>query len=293
VGATAMDWATAMLESSARGGGKAACRAPRGVTEGCAAFGGWAATNRHSIGRDGPAVVKVEAMGRDGERYVAATLEGFIQQLAVSYVKNGYVFYVTGRVPAGKDPREVDRKLVEKYGVGVSKWVRARRKRAGLANVQYLRFERHFVLLATHGEHPFFEQEAGVIRDCRRVPIKFGGYAVSHRGGHASVRIEREQYNLLKAYFLDLAVRRSAATLESLFHGLPFEPYAPVRRQLFGLLRAVNRARKAAGFEPVSATCLRLRRRVLRPFVRADPIRRVPENDRARPKGVGGRGGRW
>ncbi|RUL83549.1 hypothetical protein [Tautonia sociabilis] len=230
-------------------------------------------------------------MGRDGDRYVAATLEGFIQQLAVSYVKNGYVFYVTGCVPAGKDPREVDRKLVEKYGVGVSKWVRARRKRAGLANVQYLRFERHFVLLATHGAHRFFEQEAAVIRDCRRVPIKFGGYAVSHRGGHACVRIEREQYNLLKSYLVDLATRRSAATLESLFHGLPFEPYAPVREQLLAILRAVNRARKAAGFEPVSARCLRLRRRVLRPFVRAGPIRCLPESDRTRPTLVGDRRG--
>ena len=32
---------------------------------------------------------------------------------------------------------------------------------------------------------------------------------------------------------------------------LPFEPYAPVRRQLVNILRAVNRERQAAGFEPV------------------------------------------
>lgn len=230
-------------------------------------------------------------MEQDENRYVATTLEGFIQQLAVSYVKNGYVFYVTGGVPADKDPREVDEKLVSKYGVGISKWVRARRKRAGLANVQYLRFERFFVLVATHGEHPFFTQEAAVIRDCRRVPIKFGGYAVSYRGGHACVRIAREQYNLLKAYFLELAVRRSAAALETLFHRLPFEPYAPIRGQLLGLLRAVNRARKVAGYEPVPTTCLRLRRRVVRPFVRAGPIRCLPEIERTRPTAVGDGGG--
>ncbi len=199
-------------------------------------------------------------------RCEAATLEGFIQQLAVAYVKNGYFFYVTGRVPEGKDPRATDRNLVGKYGVGVSKWVRARRKRAGLANVQYLRFERFFVLLATKGEHPFFAGEGPSVRDCRRVPIKFGGYAVSYRDGHASVRIEREQYRLLIAYFLDLATRRSSMTLGSMLGRLPFEPYAPVRRQLLGLVRAVNRARKAAGHEPVPRTSLRMRRRVLRPF---------------------------
>ncbi|MBU0717022.1 MAG: hypothetical protein KJ749_02135 [Planctomycetes bacterium] len=45
-----------------------------------------------------------------------------------------------------------------------------------------------------------------------------------------------------------------------------FEPYAPVRRQLLNLLRAVNRARKEAGLEPVPMSCLRLKRRIYRPF---------------------------
>jgi hypothetical protein len=47
---------------------------------------------------------------------------------------------------------------------------------------------------------------------------------------------------------------------------LPFEPYAPVRSQLLCILRAVNRARAAAGLPEVPRTCLRLRRRVVRPF---------------------------
>ena len=55
----------------------------------------------------------------------AHSLPGFIQQLAVSYVGNGYFFYVLGRVPDGKDPRAVDAKLVARYGIDVSKWARA------------------------------------------------------------------------------------------------------------------------------------------------------------------------
>jgi hypothetical protein len=204
-------------------------------------------------------------------RYEATSVEGFVQQLAVSYVRNGYVFYVTGIVPAGKDPATVDRKLVAKYGADATKWARARRKRAGHANVQYLRHGSFFVILATPGEHPFFAEEAGTVRDCRRVPIKFGGYAVSFRNGRVSVRIEREQYALLKAYFLEQATRRSADAIERMFRGLPFEPYAPVRGQLHGLLRAVNRARKRAGKPPVPWTCVRHRRRIVRPFeVRGD-----------------------
>ena len=47
-------------------------------------------------------------------RCEAASVEGFIQQLAVSYVAKGYWFYVTGRIPHHKvghfvyyDPAEV------------------------------------------------------------------------------------------------------------------------------------------------------------------------------------------
>jgi hypothetical protein len=199
-------------------------------------------------------------------RCVATSIAGFVQQVAVSYVANGYWFYVAGCVPKGKDPAAVDRRLIEKYDIDISKWAKARRKRAGLANLQYIRFERFFLILATHGQHRLFQEEAAVIRDVRRFPIKFAGYSVSFRGGHAHVRIEPTEYRMLKAYFVDLAVRRSAKHLGAELCGVGFEPYAPVRRQLLNVVRAVNGARKAAGFEPVPYTALRLRRRVMKPF---------------------------
>src|SRR5262245_25058525 len=105
-------------------------------------------------------------------RYEATSLPGFIQQLAVSYVGRGYFFYVAGWVPRKKPPAAVDRKLIDRYEIAVSKWARTRRRGQGKANLHYLRFGRFFVLLATHGDHPFFAQEAAVIRDARRVPIK-------------------------------------------------------------------------------------------------------------------------
>ena len=199
-------------------------------------------------------------------RFEATSLEGFIQQLAVSFVGKGYVHYVTGRIPEHKGPRAVDEKFAEKYRLGMSKWSRYRRKRGGFANLRYLRFERFFVLIATNGAHDFFQGEAGRIKDCRRVPIKFGGYAVSSRNGRVHVRIEREQYNLLKACFLELAVKRKAETLEGMIARLPFEPYAPVRRQILNLVRVMNKARKVAGFEPLSFSCVRMKRRIAKPF---------------------------
>lgn len=199
-------------------------------------------------------------------RCVATTAEGFVQQLAVSYLRNGYFFYVAGHVPEGKDPAAVDRKLVERYAIDLSKWERMRRKKAGQANMQYLRFGRFFLLLATHGEHRFFEEETKVIRDARREPVRFAGYSVSHRGGHPHVRIDRTEYRLLKERLLSLALRRTEGELTREFTSLAFEPYAPVRRQMLNLLRAVNERRKAAGLAPVPVTCIRMKRRIYRPF---------------------------
>ena len=199
-------------------------------------------------------------------RCEATSVEGFVQQLAVSYLGNGYWFYVVGEIPEGKDPRRVDEKLVTRYQIDLSKWARARRKRAGLANLQYLRYGRLFVLLATHGAHAFFEEEASSIRDARKTPIRFRGYSISYRNGHPHVRIEQEEYKRLKAYFLELALHRSAERLGSELARLPFEPYAPVRVQLLAVLRSINRERRRAGFEPVPNTCFRFVRRVCQPF---------------------------
>jgi hypothetical protein len=204
-------------------------------------------------------------------RCVAKSVEGFLQQLVANYISTGYLFYVTGQVPEGKDPRALDEKIIEKYGLSLSTWARARRKRAGFANVQYLRYGRFFVIIATHGRHQFFEKEGGQVRDVRHVSIKFAGYSISRRRSfdgswRTHVRMDRESYAGLKAHMVELARQRTVENLTSLLRAVPFEPYAPVRRQLLNILRAMNRERKAAGFEPVPMSALRFKRRIVKPF---------------------------
>src|SRR5262249_27580539 len=189
------------------------------------------------------------------------SVEGFIQQLAVAYVARGYFFYVSGWIPARKDPHQIDEKLVERYHIEISQWARARRKRSGLANVQYLRHEDFFVILATHGEHPFFEEEGRNVHDVRRRAIRHAGYPAGFRGGHVQVRIDLRQYRELKSWFEEQATRASAERLARAFYELPFEPYYLVRRQEFHILRSVNRRRKEAGLPIVPKECIWLKRR--------------------------------
>jgi hypothetical protein len=190
-------------------------------------------------------------------RFVATSVAGFVRQLAVAYLTNGYYFYVTGLIPPHKDPVKTDSKIMEAYDIAISKWTRTRRKREGHANIHYLRYQRFYVIIASHGTHPFFAAEAKQLRDVRRQSISFVGYSIGcrrARGGgeyHASVRINRGRFAELKARFQSVAIHRTVEELCSELRHLPFEPYAPVRCQLFVLLRAINRLRKSAGLELV------------------------------------------
>ena len=207
-----------------------------------------------------------------------SSLEGFVQQIAGNYLPHGYWFYVTGHVPDTKAARLVDENLVEKYGIDVSRATRSRRKLAGNASLHYIRHERLFVLLATHGKHSFFEEEQACIRDIREIPIQYGGYSISYRHGgrlrngksdpkwHSHVEIARGPYKDLEAYYLDMAMHRNAEWMAREFYQFPFEAYAPIRRQLLKLLRKVNRARKRACYTLLPPDILPMRRRVVKPF---------------------------
>ena len=147
-----------------------------------------------------------------------------------------------------------------------SSW--ARRKLAGLSNCQYIRFRRFFILCATDpvGGHEFFAahpprhaadgRNIPQVRHIKEHPISFGGYSIGYHRGvdrkwHISIRIHPERYRDLKAILVDLATKRSKEHIVAEFRRLPFEPYAPVRRQFLLLLRAVNRARIEKGFDQV------------------------------------------
>ena len=218
-----------------------------------------------------------------GQRIVATSIEGFVQQL-VSYITRGYRYYVAGEVPLSKAAELVDAKLIQHYGIDAKKWTRARRKSQGLANLRYLRHGRLFVILATPGKHSFFFEERNVVQDIQETPIKFAGYSISLRPGgrrrdgcpdtklRAHVRIETARYRELKSYFVDRAKHRRGDSLAKELWHIPFEPYAPVRRQLLNVLRAMNEVRKTAGFEALPYSVLRYRRRIVKPFGDDGPL---------------------
>jgi hypothetical protein len=217
--------------------------------------------------------------------HVVSSPTAMVQLIATNLLTAGYRYFVTGVIPEHKDPTKTDSKLIEQYGLDLSRWQRARRKENGRASIRYLRHGQFFIMLATEGHHPWFRLEGEQLRDARRDAIRFGGYLISLKRGpdrgsvkqprsqwgwHVRVWLDRETYNDLKAHFLGIAVHRSAEELRREFWLIPYEPYAALRRQLLAILKATNRKRKSAGLEPLPYDVLRYRRRIVKVFGEAD-----------------------
>lgn len=221
-------------------------------------------------------------------KYEVTSITGFLQRVATHLLPKGYYFFVQGTVPEHKDPGALDAKLLAKYDVIKTEGARRWRKQQELGNVQYVRFERSWILLATHGDHPIREGEGVNIKDVRRMPIRIGDYTVTVKRGNylkklavdnkptpdgrwrVRVLIAREPYRELCAYFLSISCHCNAETLIEELFSLPYEPYAPVRKQLLKLLRLINAKRQAAGYSKLPPTCLRFKRKIVRVFERFD-----------------------
>lgn len=217
-------------------------------------------------------------------KYEVTSLVGYLQRVATHLLPKGYYFFVQGLVPEGKDPVALDAKLLAKYDVAKSEGARRWRKSQGQGNVQYVRFDRSWMLLATHGDHSIREGEGANLKDVRRGPIRIGDYAVYVKRGNylkkvssdepaaadgrwrVRVLIAREPYRELCAYFLSIACHRQPEALGQELYSLPYVPYAPVRKQLLKLLRMINNKRQAAGYAKIPSTCLRFKRDIVRAF---------------------------
>lgn len=132
-------------------------------------------------------------------------MEGLLQQVALSYLRHGYWWYVTGIVPERKEPLEIDHKILSKYDIRKDWRFIAHNRARNIANLQYIRHDRFYLIMATKGFHEFKDRESKRMRDARHCPIliprfapslvkpsskqhrrqapTFDGYAVSYRRG--------------------------------------------------------------------------------------------------------------
>jgi len=198
-------------------------------------------------------------------QYVATTLPGFVQQVAVHYIRWGYYYYTTGVVQHPKTPEAFDKKMLDQYGIYCSKDTRYRQKLRGEARVQYLRYKRLWILMATEGRHPVHLAEAKSFKKCDKYPIYVFGYSISYKAGHPHVRIRDYDFAHEREYLLKCAPAKKE-WLEAKFRSLKWQNYGPVVIQIRRLINLVNDERKRRGLEPIDKTCRVFKRRSVKVF---------------------------
>lgn len=205
--------------------------------------------------------------------YLCRSVNALVQYVALSLLspkywkdESGYYYFSVGQIPVGKDPLEVDRKLIQKYGIATTTSQRWTMKRRGLARLCYLRLDRTFIVLATEGHHPtFWREEKGRLRNIRTgKPLIIWGYSISvKKNGKTKVAMSKKEYERRRDWFVAEAVRRrDREWFERKLWNFPFAPYSAVRTQLFSIVRAINAKRKLASLPLVRwEKAVRTRRR--------------------------------
>jgi len=209
-------------------------------------------------------------MAREEYRCEAKSKDAFVAQL-IRYVTSGHYFYFACTLKPGKDPKRLDEKLISHFGLAKPYWKRSKRWRGERPNIHYLRYDRFYVLIGTHGRegseagHPLFREYPGQVRDIRRHAILFHGYSIRYSLPQGSkrrkvfVRLTRDAYADIRRDLVDKATRpsfRDREAMEAAFRArsYEFQPYGPVHEQLSRILKDVNRRRRYAGFETARST---------------------------------------
>lgn len=160
------------------------------------------------------------------------------------YMRYGYVHYYLREIPSHKDLLEVDRKLLLTYDVTNNRMLRAKRKKEGVRNVVYIRFNRTFILLATEGKQPAFDRLKFL--DFSDSPLYFFGYSVGVKQGKPYIQIEPLRYKRLKKVAEKIALYQHDRVEKFLKKVSPFS-FKGVNGQRWKLYKLVNLKRKKAG----------------------------------------------
>lgn len=163
---------------------------------------------------------------------VASSWRGLMQYVTKNLIGNGYYYWHFTELPVHKKSKwgQVDKKFIEKYQTDKSKFQRSRRKKDGIANFIYVRWDKFSFVFHTEGTIPSNVDYSDIFQDIRRTPIflKISDETAFDiqlaNNGKAHVKLNKETYLGLKALFHNVASNKNAQSLQKVFqmvNGLP------------------------------------------------------------------------
>lgn len=184
-------------------------------------------------------------------RFIATTPVNFLYRISAVYLRHGYYRYKFFEIPQGKDVGGVEQKLVDCYDITTCRMKRARRKRQGLANVVFVRYERQFVLMATGGRQAQFDRLTTY--DFRTTPFHFHDYSVGLLRHIPCVRVRQQLWCEVEKRLIRVALKHSRQELKRKIGTLPYANFPGVYWQKIELAKQIDKRRRRAGLSPLNS----------------------------------------
>lgn len=191
--------------------------------------------------------------------YLCYSWQYLLQQL-VHLVGRGYYNYCVGYIPSDKGHKmfDIDKKIMDKYNINISKDQRYRRKKKKLANFYYLRWQHWFFILRSDGAVDFnvddkFYDIRVKQKEVNRLKVVVSGCLEFNLGlqkkgnGKSSVTVSlsNHTYKEFKAEIEDLIQHKQINKLEDFFERLRGLPaWKGVIKQEYQLLEEVYKYAK-------------------------------------------------
>lgn len=183
-------------------------------------------------------------------KYEVKTLGKFLSKI-MQYMRYGYVRYAVRKIPLTKNVNRVDKKIITAYSVTFHRTSRANRRKKGLANVAYIRFNHTFILLATYGTHEAFDRI--ISRNFYTTPLHFRGYSLGLKQGKPHLIITPTRYKAIRKELQNIALHNQSKVTAYFQRISPFR-FAGINQQKWTLLVEVNKRRKVAGLARIEWT---------------------------------------
>ena len=182
-----------------------------------------------------------------------------LQQI-VYLVSKGYIYYSVGEIPLTKasKARSIDKKIIDKYNMDLSKHQRSRRKKKKLANFYYLRWKNQFIILHTEGEidesvkidDVFFNIKKKSKRG-NKIKINIGKELILNVvlvNGKATVMLDKSTFKDVKTELDELVKNKQIGKLYKRFNMLNYIPaWSGIVKQKFLLQEEIYKSAKKYG----------------------------------------------
>ena len=161
--------------------------------------------------------------------YLCENWQGFLE-VCVFLIARGYRYYSHVAYPLRKEYKweEIDRKLIQKYGIAMSKYRRCRSKKKGIANFYFLRWYDQAVIFHTPGEISGAilcdDRYYNVTEKALEVKVSEDVRFKITREKSVTVRLTKDSYRGAKAVLWDVCSTKNKGAIVSEFdklNGIP------------------------------------------------------------------------